>query len=1025
MAVTTSTLEEKFEDEICEHLKKQGWLFNGPLPYQPGFSYDEGYDKRLALFPEDAIAWVKDTQPEAWAKFESGHKANAEAIFLKRLAEELNREGALTVLRKGFKDISVTFRLAQFAPANTLNAKTWEDYQKNRLRVVRQLHYSEHNRNCIDLAFFVNGIPVATSEIKTDTTQPVENAIWQYKNNRPPVDPVKKEKEPLLQFGRRALVHFAVSCDEVYMATKLDGKKTYFLPFNKGNEGGAGNPNNPKGYATSYLWEEILHKDVWMLILGRYLHLEKKEVTDPITGKKSSKETLIFPRFHQLDAVRKLLAQTKAEGAGGIFLVQHSAGSGKSNTIGWTAHQLVSLHDANNKKIFDSVIVITDRQVLDSQLQATIFQFEHQHGVVQKIDEDSQQLADALMAGKPIIITTIQKFPFVLKKVAGLKERKFALIIDEAHSSQSGKAAHNLREALGSEAIEELKKEEGVDQEEDLTTEDALNKVVRSRKRPPNVSYFAFTATPKSKTIELFGRPGIDGKPEPFHVYSMRQAIEEGFILDVLKHYTTYDVFWKLSQVGDDKLVDSSKASVQIARYVKLHPTNIAQKVAIIVEHFREKVMAKIGGKAKAMVVTSSRLAAVRYKKALDKYIAEHGYADCKALVAYSGTITDKESGLDKATEGDLNDKGQKDDRIKEDFATDEYRVLLVANKFQTGFDQPLLHTMYVDKKLAGVMAVQTLSRLNRTCPGKEDTFVLDFVNKAEDILEAFQPYYRTATLSDVTDPNIVHRLMSKLDESGVYLHAEVEAFAKAFYAKNGTQAALQAQLKPAADRYKALDEEEQDLFRKDLTTFIRGYEFLSQIIPYEDVDLEKLYVYGRCLVPRLRNTGGDGEVRVDDSIELTHLRIQKKAEQAIELEKSEVTALKPMTDAGTGKPYGEEEKALSAIVQKMNELFSGNLSDADFLGYATHIVGKMSENKELQEQAKANDTVQQFANGDYISVLKDTVIEALGSHTSMADQALKDEKVFAGLAELFLAEVYAKLRAHGGQVNRATVVGP
>lgn len=1004
--------ESVFEDEICAHLAGHGWFHRNEKPL------DLGYDRRLALFPEDALAWVKDTQPQAWAKFEANHKSNPDAVFLKRLAEELDRVGALDVLRKGFKDINATFKMAQFAPANALNPKTSEDYRKNRLRVVRQLHYSEHNENCIDLVLFLNGIPVATLELKTDTTQPVWNAIRQYQYDRLPTDPKSREKEPLLQFGRRALVHFATSCDEVYMATRLEGKKTFFLPFNRGRDGGAGNPANPNGYATSYLWGEIFRKDVWMLILGRYLHLERKETVDSINGKKSTKETLIFPRFHQLDAVRALLAQTKTEGVGGTFLIQHSAGSGKSNTIAWSAHQLASLHDAENCKIFGSVIVITDRKVLDSQLQDTIYQFEHQHGVVQKIDDNSLQLADALNAGKPVIITTIQKFPYVLEKVAGLKDRMFALIIDEAHSSQSGKAAHKLREVLTSEALETLKKEEGTEQEEDLSIEDILNQVVASRKRPANVTYYAFTATPKAKTIELFGRPGPDGKPAPFHTYSMRQAIEEDFILDVLKHYTTYDVFWKLSQVGDDKLVESGKARKQIARYVKLHPTNIAQKVSIIVEHFRKKVMAKIGGRAKAMVVTDSRLAAVRYKKALDDYLKKYGYDDCKALVAYSGVITDKETGTDKASEGDLNDKGQKDDRIKEDFATDEYRILLVANKFQTGFDQPLLHTMYVDKKLSGVLAVQTLSRLNRTCPGKEDTFVLDFVNKAEDILEAFRPYYRTAALSDVTDPNLVHRLKAKLDATGVYLQSEVDALAKAFFAKNGTQATLQAQLKPAADRYKCLTEEKQELFRKDLGTFVRAYEFLSQIVPYEDIELEKLYVYGRCLLPRLAHQDDGDDWRVDNSINLTHLRVQKRGEQAIKLETSEVKELKPLYEAGSGKAHPGEDEPLSAIVKKMNELFSGNLTDADKLGYVTHLVGKMVENETLQEQAQANDSMHQFANGDYKSVLKDSVIDAMTSHTAMADQALRDEKVLAGLAELLLPVVYKRLRLAGDQTT-------
>jgi type I restriction enzyme R subunit len=1009
----TLTSEAQFETEIVAHLvRHSGWLEG----------HDSAYAAHLALYCEDAVSWVKETQPESWDKFRFNHPGNAEEVFCKRLAEELDRKGTLTVLRKGFKDINATFRMAQFAPANGLNEKTLADYDRNRLRVVRQVYYSEHNRNSIDLVFFVNGIPVATSELKTDTTQPVQNAIRQYRVDRPPVDTRTKAKEPLLQFGKRALVHFAVSCDEAWMTTHLQGPKTFFLPFNRGTEdGGAGNPPNPHGYATSYLWEDILRKDVWMLLLGKYLHVERSEKEDPVTGKKVTREILLFPRFHQFDAVRKILAATRAEGAGGNFLVQHSAGSGKSNTIGWLAHQLASLHDALDEKIFNSVIVITDRRVLDSQLQDTIYQLDHQHGVVQKIDENSKQLAEALTAGKPIIITTIQKFPFVLKQVSEMAEKRFAVVIDEAHSSQSGKAAHALRQALSTGVLvsgEEASSAEENGGEDEISSEDAVATLVASRKRPPNLSYYAFTATPKPKTIELFGRrpdPSLpasdDNMPEAFHVYSMRQAIEEKFILDVLQNYVTYSVFWKLSQVGEDKEVEAGKASKVIARYAKLHPTNISQKVAIIVEHFREKVMHKIGGRAKAMVVTDSRLAAVRYKLALDKYLKTQGYTDCKALVAYSGTITDAESGVDKVGEGDLNDQHQRDDSIQADFATDEYRVLLVANKFQTGFDQPLLHTMYVDKKLSGVLTVQTLSRLNRTCLGKEETFVLDFVNKEEDILVSFLPYYKTATLSGVSDPNIPHRLKEKLDAVGVYLLQEVETFVKVLLARNGSQAALQAQLKPAADRYRALSKDEQEIFRKDLGSFLRAYEFLSQIVPYEDPDLEKLYLYGKGLLPRLNQAQDAEDLQLTDNLVLTHLRIQKRAEQALRLEGEEAPPLDPMTDIGTGLGHEDMNAPLSQIVSKLNDLFSGDLSDADLIGYATHLIGKMTENAGLREQAQANDTVGQFAKGDYRKALKDSVIDAMQSHQKMAEQALRREDTFDGLAELLVDEVYRRLR--------------
>jgi type I restriction enzyme R subunit len=1010
------TSEVQFETEIVAHLiRHSGWLEG----------HDSGYDAHLALYCEDAVSWVKETQSESWSKFCFNHPGNAEEVFCKRLAEELDRKGTLEVLRKGFKDINATFPMAQFAPANGLNEKTLADYDRNRLRVVRQVYYSAHNRNSIDLVFFVNGIPVATSELKTDTTQTVENAKEQYRVDRPPVDIRTKAKEPLLQFGKRALVHFAVSCDEVWMTTHLQGPKTFFLPFNRGTEdGGAGNPPNPNGYATSYLWEDILHRDTWMLLLARYLHVERKEIEDPVSGKKSTKEILLFPRFHQLDAVRSLLAASRAEGCGQSYLVQHSAGSGKSNTIGWLAHQLSSLHDARDRRIFDSVIVITDRRVLDSQLQDTIYQLDHQHGVVQKIDKNSKQLAESLNAGKPIIITTIQKFGFVIGQVSNLKDRHFAIVIDEAHSSQSGESAHSLRRALASGVLvsaEEARAAEENGGEDEISGEDVVATLVSTRKRSPNVSYYAFTATPKPKTMELFGRPpnpalpaSDENKPESFHVYTMRQAIEEKFILDVLKNYVTYSVFWKLSQVGEDKTVQTGKATKVIARYANLHPTSIAQKVVIIVEHFRGKVMQKIGGRAKAMVVTDSRVAAVRYKLAMDKYLRQQGYTDCKTLAAYSGTVTDPESCVDKAGEGDLNERHQRDDRIQEDFATDEYRVLLVANKFQTGFDQPLLHSMYVDKRLAGVMAVQTLSRLNRKCDGKEETFVLDFKNKPDEILNAFIPYYRTATLSGVSDPNIPHKIKEKLDAVGVFLSAEVETFVRALFARNGSQATLQAQLNPAAARFWALSAELQLLFRKDLITFVRAYEFLSQILPYEDPDLEKLYWYGKSLLPRLMVQHNSGEPSLQDNLMLTHLRISIRAEMGTRLADTEHTSLAPMLDAGSGESQEDPLAPLSVIVSKLNELIVGvgvDLSEGDLVGWGTHILSKAAESEVLKEQAIANDTVEQFAKGDYRKILRDSVIDASQSHQKMTEQVLTREETFDGLADLFLNAVYRRLR--------------
>jgi type I restriction enzyme R subunit len=1008
--------ERIFENELCDHLAANSWNVRTHLKDATG------YNRELALFPDDLLAFVQDTQPAEWAKFKKWHNGESEKMFVKRVAEQLDKHGTLFLLRNGFKDRDAKFFLCQFRPAHKKNQQLWAWYEQNRLTVIRQLHFSLHNEKSIDLVLFLNGLPVATAELKTDLTQNIKDAIEQYRKDRLPKDPKSKELEPLLQFKTRALVHFAVSSDEVFMTTKLDGDKTSFLPFNLGKPdghggAGAGNPPAPpdKGYPTWYLWHLVWSRDVWLDILGNFLHLEKKEVEEA-PGKKVTKESLIFPRFHQLDAVLKLVGTVAAEGVGHPYLTQHSAGSGKSNTIAWTAHRLANLHDASDHRIFDSVIVITDRKVLDRQLQETISQFEHKAGVVQKIDENSAQLAKALNEATPVIITTLQKFPFVLDKVGSLKDRKFALIVDEAHSSQSGSAAQKLRATLTAEGKKPVVKVEleGTTVEveadveidpEDVTSEDIINKVMASRIRPPNVSYFAFTATPKNKTLELFGRPDASGLPKPFHVYSMRQAIEEGFILDVLKHYVSYKRYYKLGSTADEKLVPQGKARKALVRFANLHPYNIAQKVVVIVEHFREHVAAKIGGKAKAMVVTDSRMAAVRYKLAMDKYLKERGYHDMKALVAFSGKVQDLDSGADDFTESNMNPEIKGQDPA-EAFKADEYRVLLVANKYQTGFDQPLLHTMYVDKRLSGVLAVQTLSRLNRTYPGKDDTFILDFVNKPDEILESFAPYYRTTELEDVTDPNIVHELQIKLDAAEVYYPAEVEAFADAFFDPKRKQATLHAYLKPAADRFAALDEDKAEQFRKDLGTFLRMYDFLSQIVAYNDPDLEKRYAFGKNLMPRISEHSTTSMIELDADVRLTHYRLQKQGEQELDLEGGEITALKPATGAGTGKAMTDEQKKLAEIVGKMNDLFSGDLTEADMVGYVTTIKGKLMESEKLAEQATSN-TEHQFAMGDFKDVLTDIVIEGQENHNKIADQLLKDDRIFAAMQGMLASMVY------------------
>ena len=1054
--------ENVFEDEVCAHLAAHGWSVRRHLKGAKTSSRAlallkdaETYNRELALFPDDLLAFVQATQPDEWAKFRKWHNGDSEAMFVKRVAEQLDRHGTLYLLRHGFKDRDARFFLCQFRPAHQKNPTLWQHYARNRLTVIRQLHYSLHNEKSIDLVLFVNGLPVATTELKTDLTQRVEDAIEQYKKDRPPRDPKSREAEPLLQFKTRALVHFAVSTDAVFMTTHLKGEDTDFLPFNLGRPDGlggasAGNPPAPpgKGYPTWYLWEQVWARDTWLDILGNFLHLERKESEE--CGRKTVRETLIFPRFHQLDVVTRLLDAARAECAGHSYLVQHSAGSGKSNSIAWSAHRLATLHNEQDEKVFDSVIVITDRRVLDRQLQETISQFEHKAGVVEKIDQDSQQLADALTHGAPIIVTTLQKFPFVMKKVAGLATRKFALIVDEAHSSQSGTAAQKLKAALTTSASGFLAAAElpppaegprtkGAERSpgerastlraevdgatvlvtadveldaDDLTAEDVINQAMSARLRPVNCSYFAFTATPKAKTLELFGRPNTEGIPQAFHIYSMRQAIEEGFILDVLKNYVTYKAFYRLGSQADEKQVPQRRAQRALARFANLHPHNIAQKVVVIVEHFRTHVAGKLGARAKAMVVTDSRVAAVRYKLAMDGYLRDRGYTDMKTLVAFSGRVSDPDSGAEEFSESSMNPDIRGQDPA-EAFKEDVYRLLLVANKYQTGFDQPLLQAMYVDKRLSGVLAVQTLSRLNRTYPGKENPFVLDFVNDPEEILESFKPYYRAARLEEVTDPNIVHELQIKLDQAGVYLLTEVEGFAQAFFDPKRKQAGLHAYLKPAADRFRVLPEEAAEQFRKDLGTFLRLYDFLSQIIPYNDPDLEKRYVFGKNLMPRIAEHGATSLLALDADVRLTHYRLQRLGEQSLDLESGEAVPLAPVTDAGTGQALTDEQRRLAEIVDRMNDLFSGDLSEADLVGYVTTIKGKLLESETLAEQAASN-TEEQFALGDFKNILTDIVLDGQEGHNKIADQLLKDEHVFAAMQGMLARLVYAAFRGRG-----------
>ncbi len=1038
--------EKTFEDEVVAHLTNHGWLL--------GQSAD--YDRERALYPEDVFGWLADTQPAELAKIDK--LPNGRAAVLTRLGQVLDQDGALHILRTGFKHISARFAMCQFAPAQALNATTVARFGQVRCRVVRQLRYSLHHQNTIDLVLFVNGIPVATVELKTDFTQSVEHAIAQYKADRLPKDPATHTEEPLLAFKRRALVHFAVSTDAVAMTTRLDGQQTNFLPFNLGNNGGAGNPVNPQGYRTAYLWERVLERTSWLGLLQHFAHLHKTPSTNA-QGKRITTEHLIFPRLHQWDVVNQLVAAARTEGPGQTYLIQHSAGSGKSNSIAWLAHRLAHLHTADNHKVFDSVIVVTDRTVLDAQLQETVAQFEQTAGVVTRIDHDSAksaQLAKALGGQSPIIIVTLQTFPFVLAALQSqpeLHSRTFAVIADEAHSSQTGAAATALSAALASSGQQASSQssvisrqqagtssagagtssagESGTDAGEgEISIEDVLLHGMAARATHSNVSYFAFTATPKAKTLQRFGRrpdptiPASDTNlPAAFHVYSMQQAIEEGFILDVLQNYTPYRLAFKLAHNGkdyDEATVDEAAARTRLLRWVRLHPYNISQKVQIIVEHFREHVQPLLGGHAKAMVVTDSRQAAVRYKLAMDAYLQTQGYGELATLVAFSGEVHDAESGLEPFSEASMN-TGLRGRDIRSGLATDDYQVLIVANKFQTGFDQPLLCAMYVDKRLDGIAAVQTLSRLNRTAPGKDRTYVIDFVNQPADILAAFQPYYRTASLTSVTDPNLLHTLQGKLDGQQIYTAAEIESFVAVLLDPRGKQAALQAQIAPAVERFRdrwaaataahdKLQIEALELFRSDVAAFVRLYDFLSHIVNYEDADLERRALFFRHLLPLLLPTRLAEPLDLSGVV-LTHYKLKSSPPEPSQLKEDGATyGLAAPGAVGSGTARDAQQVQLAALIAQLNGLFDGELSDGDLISYANHIQSKLLANPKLKLQATSNSKAQ-FALGDFQSEMMTAVADGLENYQTMATQVLDNPKVRAGLAAVLLDLVYDGLR--------------
>ncbi|MGL1958321.1 MAG: DEAD/DEAH box helicase family protein [Colwellia sp.] len=1095
VAQESKTRESSFQNDILDQMQSHGWLLGE----------SKNYNKELALYPEDLITFIKTTQPEQWDKQLKIHPTTdrrptaPEDALLKTVVRDLsaNNKGTLWVLRNLVKDRGAKFSLCTFKPDHGLNPDAIKCYNQNILRVVSELVYSPNGyEGRIDLTLFINGIPVATLELKSEFKQALDNAKIQYMKDRQPKDPKTKKAEPLLTFKRGALVHFAVSQYKVAMTTRLAGKKTFFLPFDQGtSDGGEGNDapipvytsakgsadGSDAGYPTAYLWNEIFEKDNLLTILGRYIHLEVKE-EQLLDGTINKKETLIFPRYHQWSAVSSMLKAVEQEGTGEKYLIQHSAGSGKSNSIAWLSHQLASLHyysdhEALKKqvgdKVFDSVIVITDRTVLDSQLQDTIYQFDHNEGMIARVNREeanalgggrskSAQLAGELKASTSIIIVTIQTFPHVLeaiRKDSTLAGRSFAVIADEAHSSQTGTTARKLREVLmsektGSEKIGGDEDSANSDPVE-LSSEDILHLSLEARKGSKNISYFAFTATPKGKTLELFGRcldpespASDDNKPEAFHVYSMRQAIEEGFILDVLQNYTSYRVAYQLahqnSDVGNlqEQEVDSKKASTKLAKWVRLHPHNIAQKVETIIEHFNSKVKHLLGGEAKAMVVTSSRLEAVRYKLAFEKYVANSGYENINAMVAFSGEVNDPNHPDVAFTEKSMNPNLRGRD-MRKAFDTNDYQVMLVASKFQTGFDQNKLVAMYVDKPLKGVECIQTLSRLNRTRQGKNQTFVLDFVNDPEEVLAEFKVYFQTAELSGVSDPNLVYEIMEKLNAVNIYQWIEVENFVEAYNDKRSQQSKLANICKPAVERFsvrykeathvldisraeleKAKIENDDkkikfaensvknakeahdiiEVFKKDLISFCRYYEFSSQIVDFDDFDLEKLSIFAKHLHPLLRFDVLQDEIDLSD-VAMTHYRLHEQREADLQLGykvgEEQAHYLAPAKEGSGATPKDAQTELLNEIISRMNDLFiEDGLSEGDMINYANTIAGKVAENETVMDQLR-NNTKEQAMLGAFPESINDAVIQSMGVHENMAMKVLSNEAVAKGFAEL------------------------
>lgn len=1011
--------EKTFEEFIESYLisEEGGWA----KATDAGLRSEESRGMNLDIVT--LTDFVKSTQPMAWRRFERMCTINPVRQFYKSFENAVTQDGLISVLRYGFKHRGINFRVCYFKPESELNDLAVENYKKNVCQCIRQWHYSEQNTNSIDMLLALNGIPVIAIELKNQLTgQSVDDAKKQWAYNRNP-------KEPVFGFNKRILAYFACDLYDVYMTTRLDGPMTNFLPFNQGSngagrDGGAGNPPNPTGgYVTSYFWENVLQKDNLMDILQKFISYEKTEkkevMPDDSTNIKKT-EKIIFPRYHQLDVVRELVRHVRENGPGHNYLIQHSAGSGKSNSIAWTAYRMASLHDSNNEAVYDSVIVVTDRRVLDQQLQATISSFDHTLGSVETIDDkkSSKDLLNAINKGKRVIVTTLQKFPVIYEQVQSAVGKHYAIIVDEAHSSQTGQSAMKLKAALAdvSDALEEYAEleQKAVDE---IEAKDILVQDMLSQGKHKNLSFFAFTATPKGKTLEIFGEPQQDGSFHPFHIYSMRQAIEEGFILDVLANYTTYKMCYQIAKnVPDNPDVPTSKAVRTIRRYEELHPHNLAQKAAIIVETFRDVTKHKIGGLGKMMVVTASRLAAVRYYHEIKRYLEQNDYDDIEIMIAFSGSLKDPDDPnspeyTESSMNVDINGNRVKESQTKSVFH-DEGDILIVAEKYQTGFDEPLLHTMIVDKELRDVKAVQTLSRLNRTYPGKVDTYVLDFVNDVDRIREAFQQFYQETSLDEEINFDLIYTTQKILRDFKVYTDADIEAVSQIYFdpdvrKANATQGKISNILKPVADKYNQLNQEQRYQFRREVRAFVKWYNYISQITRMFDKDLHKEYIlcsYLAKLLPSDKTQPFD----LDNRVKLEYYRLEKTYEGAIELEATP-GSWKPTQPKRAG---GQKDRLspLDEIIARINEEFFGDFTDADRVMVDT-LYTKMRQDAKVKKAAKSNDR-QVYERSIFPGIFDTTAQQAYMENTEAYEQLFLDAEKYRIIQQALAERLYREL--HG-----------